>query len=373
MHSPEPYIKDEPQSPPPFSAYPDSQPRKRPALQQSFANDVEVVSTPESVRPQPVYYREPEPSSSGYRVYEEPSSPTNVHSPQRKARRDDQDLRRVASLQYARRPYSPGSNGADVFAAPLPRQNRALSHTFAERPEAPFSRDTSTRPPPAQRYVREQSRSPVHEYLPRELSPMFMAPPPRRIVVDQFGNKYYAAPVDPVEPSTPVRRVEMPPYQERGATRDSARRALPPPEFYEEEIVQRMPPPRRRYGEAPDFEVIERPPRQREASRRPVEVEYRPMPMYEEQGPPREYAPSRAYSMRPEVIRREIPVGHTRHESIQPGSVRVSQPRYREVSIVHQEPIDNRPYISAPQSRRYIEEGPIDIAQEPYPAVYTRY
>jgi hypothetical protein len=31
-----------------------------------------------------------------------------------------------------------------------------------------------------------------------------------------------------------------------------------------------------------------------------------------------------------------------------------------------QEPFDERRYIGAPQSRRYVEEGPIEVASEPY-------
>jgi hypothetical protein len=84
-------------------------------------------------------------------------------------------------------------------------------------------------------------------------------------------------------------------------------------------------------------------------------------------GPP-QYMPSRAYSVRPEVVRREVPESYVRHESIQPGHVRASQPRYREVSIAHQEPSE-RYAMPPPQSRRFIEEGPVEIPQEPYSAV----
>lgn len=126
--------------------------------------------------------------------------------------------------------------------------------------------------------------------------------------------------------------------------------------------------------EAAEPELIEaRAYRPREVSRRPVEVEYRPqemmerrpMPQYEDMGPP-QYMPSRAYSVRPEVVRREVPEGYVRHESIQPGSIRASaQPRYREVSLAHQEPAE-RFAMAPPQSRRYVEE---DVAPELYSAV----
>ncbi|KAI8941742.1 hypothetical protein NX059_002946 [Plenodomus lindquistii] len=377
--SPEPYIKQEPQSPPQFAGYPDAQPSKRRALQ-SLPSDMDVVSLQEGARAQPVYFRDQELLSRPYREMEEPSSPTVIHVPQRRPQRDEQDLRRVASLQHARRPYSPGG-GAEMFQLPAePRQIRAVSHAFVDRSEPPIYREASARPSAAPRYVRERSRSPVLEYVPRQPSPILMAPPPRRIVVDQYGNKYYAAPVDARESmAPPSRRIEVDPYYERAVTREPTMRAAARTEIYEDEVVQRMPPPPRRYTEASNSEFIENPAyRQRESSRRPVEVEYRPMAQHSDMGPPREYAPSRSYSMRPEGIRREVPEGYVRHESVQPGPVRVSQPRFREVSIAHREPLDERRFVSAPQSRRYVDEGPIEVAQESYsPAeprrVYARY
>ena len=290
--------------------------------------------------------------------------------PQRKVQRDESDLRRVASLQYARRPHSPGGGG-EVFAAE-PRQMRSASHAFVDRTELPIYREASARPSAAPRYVRDRSRSPVLEYLPRQHSPVLMAPPPRRIVMDQYGNKYYAAPIDARESAAPPssRRLEVDPYYERAVTREPTMRA-PRTEMYDDDAGMRMPPPPRRYVEGPEL-MEAQPYRQREVSRRPVEVEYRPQ--YEEMGPPREYVPSRAYSMRPEVVRREVPEGYVRHESVQPGSMRAPQPQYREVSVVHQEPIDERRYYSAaPQTRRYVEEEPIEAAAPEPRRVYSRY
>ncbi|KAL6704931.1 hypothetical protein ACN47E_007476 [Coniothyrium glycines] len=374
VRSPEPYIKEEPQSPPAFATYQDPQPSKRRALQPP--QDVEIVTAAEGARTQPVYYREQEPSLRPYRELEEPSSPTVIHAPQRRPLRDDQDLRRVASLQYARRPYSP--NGAETFAAPTARPVRAVSHAFAERPEQPIYREVSARPSVAPRYVRERSRSPIQEYLPRQQSPLPMAPPARRIVVDQYGNKFYAAPMDARESmAPPARRVEVNPYYERASTREPTMRAPARTDIYEDEPVQMMPPPPRRYIGGSEVEMMESPVYpQRAHSRRPAEVEYRPLAQFEDLGPPREYLPPRGYSVRPEVVRQDAPTGYARHESIQP--VRVPQPRYREVSIVQQEPYGERRYVSvAPQSRRYVEEEPVELAPDPYVAppqrTYTRY
>jgi hypothetical protein len=331
-------------------------------------------------RTQPTHYFDQEHSPRSYRPYEGPLSPTVIHVPQRRVERDDQDLRRVASLQNARRPHSPG--GLEPYHAVETRPIRGASHAFAERPVEPVYHEMPSRPSAAPRYVRDRSRSPVQEYISRPQSPV-MAPPSRRIVVDQFGNKYYAAPVNVRESVAPSRRIEAEPYYERAMTREPIR-APPRTEVYEEDGMMMMPPPPpRRYVEVADTEVVEtRPYRQREASHRPMEVEYsgrsvverRPVMQYEEIAPPREYIRSRAYSMRPEGARREVAEGYPsmRHESVAPRYVSVAAPRYREVSVVHAEGQDDHRYTFATpaQGRRYVEEGaterPIEVAQESY-------
>lgn len=373
--SPEPYIKEEPQSPPPFAGFADASASKRRALQ-PLPNDGEVVTPQESARIQPVYYREQEAVPRPYRDYDELSSPTVIRVPQRRPQRDD-DLRRVASLQHAGMPYSPGGSH-DVYGAPEARQIRAASHAFVDRPEQPIYREASIRPSGVPRYIRERSRSPVQEYLGQRQSPIIMAPPPRRIVVDQYGNKYYAAPIDARESVAPPpsRRMEIDPFYERAVTREPTMRGPARTEIYEEDVQMMPPPPPRRYMEASDVEIMEtRGYRPREASRRPVEIEYRgpeviergPSSQYEDLGRRREYMPSRGYSVRPEVIRREVAEGYVRHESMQPGHVRVPLAQHREVSIVQPEGVDERGYtFAAPQGRRYVEEG--DFMQEQYPA-----
>lgn len=329
-------------------------------------------------RVQPIYYREPEPPARPTRRYEEPLSPSLARLPQRRLERDDQDLRRVASVQYARRPYSPSNT--DLYAGPSPRQSRAASHVYTERAiEQPIHREASIRPSAAPRYMADHPQE--MEYLPRAQSPMVdamsMAPPRRNIVVDQYGNKYYAAPVetrDSVAP--PARRIEIDPYYERAMTREPALRVPARTELYEEDDVQRMPPPPRRYADASEPELVDPRAYRREVSHRPLEVEYRPhevmerrpMAQYEEMAPPREYLPSRAYSVRPEVIRREMPEGYVRHESVQPGHVRVAAPRLREVSVIRHEPTDDRRFAFATPQRRYADEGglerPVEAVQE---------
>lgn len=245
--SPEPYIKEEPTSPPPFASFSDPQPSRQRVIRQ-LPEDVEIVSAREA-RTQPVYYREQEPLPRAYRHIEEPISPTIVRVPSRTAHRrlerDDQDLRRVASLQYARRPYSPTGPEPLLYSPSDPRHVRAASHAFADRPlPQPLYRESSVRPPAAAaaatattvpRYVRDRSRSPLHlpdQYLPRAHTPVVahMGPPPRQFVVDQYGNKYYAAPPPPPPPAAaaamelresvapPTRRLDPDPYYDRALT-----------------------------------------------------------------------------------------------------------------------------------------------------------
>ncbi|PVH99719.1 hypothetical protein DM02DRAFT_614797 [Periconia macrospinosa] len=355
-------IKEEQLSPPPFAS--------------PLARE-EMMYAREASRGPPGFTREAEPVARAPRYHEDQLSPSSVR-PQRRAERAD-DLRRVASLQYARRPLSPLEG--DVYAAPEPRIIRAASHAFAERPsEHTIYREGTMRPSAAPRYIHERSRSPVHEYVSRPQSPLMMAPPPsRQIVMDQYGNKYYAAPADirhSVAP--PSRMIEVDPYYERAVTREPTMRAPARTIVYEDDNLQRMPPPPpRRYVEVSDPEAMDARAYTRETSHRPVEVGYRPSEvierrqsgLYDEMGPPRDYRPSRAFSVRPQPPPREIPEGYARHESVQPGHVRVAAPQYREVNV-HQGPYDDRRYALPASSRRYADENvaerPMEILQEPY-------
>jgi hypothetical protein len=373
VSSPEPYIKEEPRSPPPFAALPDPQPSKRRALQPLHSDGL-----------QPVYHREPEPATRSPRQYEEPQSPGNARILQRRLE-PEQDLRRVASLQHARRPYSP--TGGDFYAAPEHRPIRAASHAFTDRPlEQPLYREASARPSAAPVYLRQRSRSPVYEYLPRAQSPMLMAPPPRRrIIVDEYGRQFYAAPAEPRASVAPAARMDVDPYYERAVTREPMLRGPARGELYEDDDIQMMPPPPpRRYVEHADVEMIDTRSFRREASHRPIEVRYRPqevlerrpVPQYEDMGPPREYVQARAYSVRPEAVPREAPEGFSRHGSVQPGRVPVVTPRYREVSVANHELYEDRRHAYAtPQSRRYDEgtvERPVEHVQEPYSSAEAR-
>lgn len=425
--SPEPYIKEEPVSPPPLGSLPES---SLDAARRGRAggDDVEIIS-PRETRP-PVYYVEYEQPVPTPRYELEPEVvrvPSRVAY--RRVERDDHDLRRYASVQYARRPYSP---------QPIPYE----PVRYIEAPPAnPIYREGSVRPS-STRYIRsERSLSPPYGPDPyqRMRTPAIMAPPPRprRIVVDQYGNRYYAEPALPemrasVAPSTRVRSgaVEEMMY-ERSRTRAPTLQPATRVVDYEDEGVQRMPPPQhRRFYDEMDLEPVDphRGYRQRDYSMRPVErealpprdelgppppppgdpLERRPF-RYEEMPPPalptaRDFS-TRAYSVRPEALggsssssRRDVPaeyLSHSRHGSVAP---RGEYPRraaaaagdplpsphhhhgYREVSVVPAHQHHAAEAAAAPPAgpyddhRRYAYGGaPLPPPPLPLPQQQRRY
>ncbi|KAL1640409.1 hypothetical protein SLS58_006907 [Diplodia intermedia] len=379
--SPEPYIKEEPVSPPPLAGLAEPAQDARRKVTRTQHDDVEIVSPRDAARP--VYYMEYEQPAPAPRYEFEPEVvrvPSRVAY--RRSERDDQDLRRMASIQHARRPYSP--------LQPGPYESvRAVSHAYLDGHATPVFREGSVRPG-ATRYIRsERSISPPYAMDPyqRIRSPAIMGPPPapRRVVVDQYGNRYYAEPamVDRRASVAPApRRIGEEMLYERARTREPTMRPVARPEGYEEdEASQRMLPPQpRRYVEQPELEIVEppyRPYRQREYSMRPGEplredlvpgqepLERHPPARYEEMPPPPrgEYL-ARAYSVRPEAVRREIPAEYmSRHGSVAPGGgVEALPPGYRAVSVVHEgDGFDERRYAYAPQHpvRRYVDEPEI--------------
>ncbi|KAF2760630.1 hypothetical protein EJ05DRAFT_474486 [Pseudovirgaria hyperparasitica] len=359
----EPVIKEEPVSPPPIARLSDPQPLRR--RLHEYPSDLEIIQPRELVRP--VYYRDVE-SRQAQRAYEvdEPTTPIqtvarvpSTSSHRRILERDDQDLRRVASLQYARR-QSPPADG---------RSSRAVSHAFVEPSLQPVYRTASTRPTPSQ-YIRDRSRSPIYvedAYAGAMRPPP--APAPRPFIVDEYGNKYYAA--------LPERSRVV----ERSSTREPMLRAsVRPVDTYDDEEVVRMPPPVRRYIEHAE---PERQYRVREFSTARDDPSRQPIAMYEDMPPPPQAYVSRAYSMRPEVVHREPGVEYvTRHQSIAPGrdfpgrGASVAQ-GYREVSVMresrhHEEGVRHITYQAPTSQRRYVDEGEEDLYGEPSRRVVYR-
>lgn len=277
LMSPEPYIKPEPISPTGFGRA-DHAPSRRTSYREA---PVAVDTSPRIARPHSAYY-EYDQSPRGYRSADDLDRvamppPAVLRRPERE--RGTQDLRRVASLQHARRPMSPGY-------AP----HAEPAYDIIERPYArePVYREPSVRPDGV-RYMRApRSPSPprVADPYARVRSPALMPPPPaRQVIVDEFGTRYYAEPA-PVYASP--RRAEIDPRYERASTRAPIRVADP----YDEDQFRGMPPPprARAYSRVPDAEIVDHRARERAFSVRPqaipVEVDRR----------------ERAYSVHPQAV-----------------------------------------------------------------------
>lgn len=398
----EPYIKDEPVSPPSFANMPEAPPYGQQQPQQHRTAAIDLVSPRHAPQP-PYVHHANEPPRSGLRYeYAQPSEPTMVRiaspSIHRPVQRDNQDLRRVASLHQARQPASP----ARAAISPV-GPYRTVSMTYGDQrlPQPVQLNEEDSRAQyqePVHYAPDKRSRSPPRlqqysdPYVGRAPSPALMpppppaAPPPRRIIVDQYGNRYYAAEPAPAPATVSAPRASVVPVErrdqpevvyERAPSRASAAYAQPPvlSTPYEpdrnrtveasssgpyEQVVSRMappPPPSRRvpppeqrveYIDANGYRV-------REYSSRPVEqvryAEAPTSPVYQEvrgyeqvppsQGPPAAeptspvYAPTRSYSTRPEEFQ-QVPHGYIRQASVAPqyGRPEPPPPQMRALSVM---------------------------------------
>ncbi|CAL3965412.1 unnamed protein product [Diplocarpon coronariae] len=348
-----PYIKPEPRSPSPYTAVvplPRPQKRQRHSGQHAPELDYDEPQYEPAVgvrrHNNEQHYREMRHS----RTYER--SPERYEPEFRRPkpvyrhveREVEGGFRRVSHSQYERRPHSPEY-------APLPyafgHERRAGEPAFLERRDMDNGSNSIdlTRPlvsadelhhrsfrasvrPEADR---ERSRSPIYR---ERRSPISVAPPrqPMRIIIDEFGRKYYepvAAP--PLRPSMapPMSYREGSVIYERAPLRTVSTRV--PVEYTRDGVVYRASSPipvvPRRVVTQPEY-ALPAPPeyrayRQREYSVRPttmgppgeeyVQIRGRPT------SPPverREYMP-RAPSAYPEV-RYEIPREYARVQSVRP-------------------------------------------------------
>ncbi|KAK8217142.1 hypothetical protein M8818_001393 [Zalaria obscura] len=341
--SPEPYIKDEPVSPPPFATIADVPGvMRRPTYAPN--PDVEVVSPRDHIRArQGQTYEQPLAQVPRY-AYEPSSRPAMIRvdspsSPRARPRRDDRDLRRVASLHAAQRPYSP------VTYSPV-APYRAASQNFSDHPgrHVPVYSGEEVVRVPEGHYARPGRVSPPHlrevtdQYVQRVYSPAPMAPPPppptRRIVMDQYGNKYYAAEPEPIQRASvaPPARQEI--LYERAPSRMSTACVPRGPQSVHGDdgrIDMPPPPPVHRMTVQPESEAPVYRTYQREISMRPPEPQYfreEPTQIYyrESAAPSQRHASVQAYEpAQPAYIQRAYSVrpenGHvpeTRYLSRQP-------------------------------------------------------
>ncbi|KAL4898039.1 hypothetical protein BDV59DRAFT_169125 [Aspergillus ambiguus] len=244
----EPYIKEEPVSPPPFAddpqTYRSRQPHERPIY-----IDIASPYTPAVERREPpreaVYDLDP------YEYPEQAGMPRTVSRVSvRRPARDDQDLRRVASLHQARQSEYP----RELVEQTSPRSVRAGSYAYVERPPQERVRYYDELPPPpvTRRYVPAGESPPAPRYRDAyyEEAPGRMMAPPRRIIVDEHGNQYYMEPppsrvqmMPPPAGRLPVPRTEV--YDDPVPIRHASVRAasvIDDP-YGPRRLVQEVPPP----------------------------------------------------------------------------------------------------------------------------------
>lgn len=225
LSSPGVFIKEEPVSPPPFNRLPDDhRTQQLPAYADTRAPVFDEQNQGHEYvtrRPRQVF-EVPE---------ERPITPSSRQVTSRNSYmpfvNEDADLRRVISGKYMRAPQLPASLDGQ-YSDPAPRFLRAASQVQYESPSEPaqpIQYRASVQPQAKDRFSSPQPRQ-VQIPQPRRTS-LTMAPPTRRIVVDQFGNRFVEAPVSgerpmPVAPKT--RQIEIEPQYERVQTRSGGAR-----------------------------------------------------------------------------------------------------------------------------------------------------
>lgn len=241
--SPEPYIKPEPLSPPPLSGIPSAAPAPaRAQLRHRAPRPIHIDTiSPREAHHGPLQPRRFQASSATFRhPLESPISPATRHVSSRMGHhgpgRDELDLRRVASVQYVRRVQSPMLEQLQYSPIEI-QQPRQDSRTFVERQAAVEQYQYYRDPVPSQhgRYIRsERSLSPpplrgTYATMDQTL-PVMAPPPPRRIVMDQYGNKYYEAPRTVnvrASAAPPSRYAELEPAYERAPARHASKHVAP--------------------------------------------------------------------------------------------------------------------------------------------------
>ncbi|KAE8355269.1 hypothetical protein BDV28DRAFT_51012 [Aspergillus coremiiformis] len=376
----ETYIKEEPVSPPPFAdaspAYRSRPPQERPIY-------IDIASphyTPVIERREP-QIRDPAYEVDAYDIRGDSGITRTVSRlSTRRPVRDDQDLRRVASLHQARQP----EYAREYIDQTSPHAMRAASYAIVERPPLDRTRYyDELAPPPTRRYV-PAGESPTslqyqEAYYDEEPPSRMMAPPTRRIVVDEQGNQYYEtvpAPriqaMPPPSSRIPIPRSEV--YDDHPSVRYTSVRA---PSVLEDpygtrRYVQDMPPPQGAYRRVPDFArpapserrpcvapFDEREPLPRSASVQVTDYSTRRPHYIEETEIPRERI-VRMPSVRPPTTRYDEP-----REVIQ--RVESARPAGRDVSVyMEDDPRRPREYIERPvylsarpvaREERYYDSG----------------
>ncbi|KAJ5383985.1 hypothetical protein N7517_001896 [Penicillium concentricum] len=363
----EAFIKEEPVSPPPFA---DDHPVVRgrnPAERPIYIDIASPQYTPvyESRGPpvrEPIYEIDPYHGSQPEAGPQRTISRLSIRRPVR----EEADLRRVASSQYARQ-----SDYAREYIEAQPRPVRAASYVV-ERPVHERPRYYEEAPPYAQhRYIAADDMPPptYRETYYEEAPPArMMAPPQRRIVVDEHGTQYYELlqaprlqPMAPPPPPPPRPVSQMPKdvYDERVHHHAGSVRApsVVQDPYGERHYVQEMPPPQPVY--------------------RRVTSEYaRPLVAHERQGyaAPLEghepYSRSNSVQVAEYLPRHAVYVderGVPQERIIRTASVRPPQPRYEDSHEVVQRVGSVRPTGPGREPSIFMEDRQVgEYVERPY-------
>jgi hypothetical protein len=400
-----PDIKDEDESPPPFhDVQPLGSARLRPSGPERpiLIDDEPMQDIRYAPQPSERYVDSPSrplPRQVAQLLPQGDSRPISRASV--RTARDDQDLRRVASMhsmrgeparEYAEPYYETPTRRAVSYArvgSPALTESGRQLRAIPQEYDQPVEIRVAPSPAPVYREIFDEQTGRLVRYI-EEMPP----PPVERIVVDSQGRRFREIIQErpSVAPQTiPARRMEMDPGYDHYPRQSRASSVfvdapqervyaseMPPPPMYRRVAdpprASAMPPPAREY--------IEQAPPLRSAS---VQAMDRPMrqPVYADEQPEFQ-APMRAGSVRPAPVARyeeRLPVEVvTRGQSVRPiareGSVYVDdrraaapeylpieQPRYRQVA----EP--TRRYVDA-QGREVI---PMDEMMDGRPRVMERY
>lgn len=374
LGSPAVRIKDEPISPPPLG---DAVEIRQIRPRQEAPRQLYV----DAAAPQ---YRDHEPIIYQPRVGERPAhiQPSDDRGPltplarrvvsrngQRYMPNEEQDLRRVVSARQVRAPMSPAAHPVQ-YSAPHPRTTRPASQVNISPTAQPVHQQyrASVQPGSTMYISHDRSPSPPSRRLqasPFGRNPIAMAPPPRRIMIDQWGRECIEVPVNAgrqVSVAPLASRSEYDPRYEQ-----SAPRSVRPPQLVsvddEGQYVRRIPSPSAQpFFEYPlhrNTQVVETNSRSmpyadsyvaRNESTHPVEYpEARLAARYADAPEPRE-GMMRMQSARPVERQYEVPREDVRRMQ----SVRPQQPRIVQLG----ERSEARPQVSR-QASVFADDGPM--------------
>ena len=209
--SPTVRIKEEPASPPPFAITDHDLRQVRPrqeAPRQLYTNNI----TPQHRGEHSMYYQTRPVERPTYGELNEdrgPQTPVVRRIASRNGQHyminEEPDLRRVVTApRQLRAPISPEPYPIQ-YSAPQPRTTRAVSQIYVSPTgqAAPYQYRGSVPPPPQSpphitHVAQDRLPSPSVRHVPQFSTgrdSIAMAPPPRRIVVDQWGNRFMEAPI----------------------------------------------------------------------------------------------------------------------------------------------------------------------------------